>query len=55
MKLSQFRKFVVLGIAIVTSFVVCQGQDKRKIIIDQDAAGPAGTDQQAILLLDPIA
>ena len=26
-------------------------QDKRKIIIDQDAAGPAGTDQQAILLL----
>jgi purine nucleosidase len=27
------------------------GEDKRKIIIDQDAAGPAGTDQQAILLL----
>ena len=27
------------------------GQDKRKIIIDQDGAGPAGTDQQAILLL----
>src|SRR5271165_4632157 len=24
---------------------------KRKVIIDQDAAGPAGTDQQAILLL----
>jgi purine nucleosidase len=28
----------------------CWGQ-KRKIIIDQDAAGPAGTDQQSILLL----
>ena len=27
------------------------GQKKRKIIIDQDAAGPAGTDQQSILLL----
>ena len=27
------------------------GQEKRKIIIDQDAAGPAGTDQQSILLL----
>jgi inosine-uridine nucleoside N-ribohydrolase len=27
------------------------GQQKRKIIIDQDAAGPAGTDQQSILLL----
>ncbi len=26
-------------------------QEKRKIIIDQDAAGPAGTDQQSILLL----
>lgn len=26
-------------------------QAKRKIIIDQDAAGPAGTDQQSILLL----
>ena len=26
-------------------------QEKRKIIIDQDAAGPAGSDQQAILLL----
>lgn len=34
---------------------VAWGQDghaeKRKIIIDQDAAGPAGTDQQSILLL----
>ncbi len=26
-------------------------QDKRKIIIDQDAAGPAGSDQQAMLVL----
>jgi inosine-uridine nucleoside N-ribohydrolase len=31
--------------------LVCGAQDRRKIIIDQDAAGPAGTDQQAILLL----
>jgi inosine-uridine nucleoside N-ribohydrolase len=34
---------------------MCQSQDRnkerRKVIIDQDAAGPAGTDQQAILLL----
>src|SRR5579871_871141 len=28
-----------------------QSSGKRKIIIDQDAAGPAGTDQQSILLL----
>jgi inosine-uridine nucleoside N-ribohydrolase len=28
-----------------------QNSDKRKIIIDQDAAGPGGTDQQSMLLL----
>jgi len=28
-----------------------QHSEKRKVIIDQDAAGPAGTDQQSILLL----
>jgi purine nucleosidase len=28
-----------------------QSSEKRKVIIDQDAAGPGGTDQQAILLL----
>src|SRR5579872_2492268 len=28
-----------------------QSSGKRKIIIDQDAAGPGGTDQQSILLL----
>ncbi len=27
------------------------GQGKQKVIIDQDAAGPAGTDQQSILLM----
>jgi inosine-uridine nucleoside N-ribohydrolase len=36
---------------LLMSCFICQGQDKRKIIIDQDAGGPAGTDQQAILLL----
>jgi purine nucleosidase len=37
-----------------TTLMVCGsllGQTKRKIIIDQDAAGPAGTDQQSIVLL----
>jgi inosine-uridine nucleoside N-ribohydrolase len=31
--------------------LTCWGQERRKIIIDQDAAGPAGTDQQSMLLL----
>jgi purine nucleosidase len=38
---------VILFLACLSSF----SQEKRKIIIDQDAAGPAGTDQQSILLL----
>ena len=52
------RNSIVHRLAIVTlfstSFLSALGQpapEKRKIIIDQDAAGPAGTDQQSILLL----
>src|SRR5579862_456028 len=46
-------RFRSLGRWVVIFFLLCQacwGQ-QRKIIIDQDAAGPAGTDQQSILLL----
>lgn len=43
---------VCLLTALVLSCVVSWGQaERRKVIIDQDAAGPAGTDQQSILLL----
>jgi purine nucleosidase len=41
--------FLTTAVLLVTC-VFCSGQ-KRKIIIDQDAAGPAGTDQQSMLLL----
>ncbi len=37
--------------AILITCLTCWGQERRKIIIDQDAAGPGGTDQQSILLL----
>ncbi|HXR16147.1 MAG TPA: nucleoside hydrolase [Terriglobales bacterium] len=40
----------LLTTAVLLTCVTCWGQ-KRKIIIDQDAAGPAGTDQQSILLM----
>jgi inosine-uridine nucleoside N-ribohydrolase len=40
-----------LPILIVCASVLSVAQSKRKIIIDQDAAGPGGSDQQAILLL----
>src|ERR1700691_276139 len=55
MKLVRFRGFIALVAVILVTCLLSQGQghstDKRKVIIDQDAAGPAGTDQQSILLL----
>ena len=54
---SERRSGQLLLIALallLTTGALCWGQQnsgKRKIIIDQDAAGPAGTDQQSILLL----
>jgi len=41
----------VTSAMMLMSCLICEGQNSRKIIIDQDAAGPAGTDQQSILLL----
>jgi purine nucleosidase len=51
MQLGRLQVFVlaVLLITCLTASSWCQG--KRKIIIDQDAAGPAGTDLQSTLLL----
>jgi len=49
MKLGQARWIVLIALAMTSMLGL--GQEKRKIIIDQDAAGPAGTDQQSILLL----
>ena len=59
MKLGQFRNHIAVATAVLVACLLAQGQardqaqnqDRRKVIIDQDAAGPAGTDQQAILLL----
>jgi purine nucleosidase len=47
-------KISVIGFvtaALLMTSLTGWGQGKRKVIIDQDAAGPAGTDQQSILLL----
>jgi purine nucleosidase len=40
-----------LNIALLFACLTCAAQEKRKVIIDQDAAGPAGSDQQAILVM----
>lgn len=44
---------VVRIFAAVVFLLTCfaSAEEKRKVIIDQDAAGPGGTDQQSILLL----
>jgi purine nucleosidase len=47
MKLPRLSWIAVFLLLTVLSY----GQQRRKIIIDQDAAGPAGTDQQSMLLL----
>ncbi|MFY9753201.1 MAG: nucleoside hydrolase, partial [Candidatus Acidiferrales bacterium] len=46
-----WRFWFLTAMALLLTCPNCMGQGKRKIIIDQDAAGPAGTDQQSILLL----
>jgi purine nucleosidase len=51
----KFVRLSTIGIAFLIATSLAgwsqQSSGKRKIIIDQDAAGPGGTDQQAILLL----
>lgn len=49
MKFARFWRFVATVLLLLCAG--CWAQEKRKIIIDQDAAGPGGTDQQSMLLL----
>src|SRR5437879_10201500 len=51
MTLGRVQGVIAVATVVLMTCLASQSQDKRKIIIDQDAAGPAGTDQQAILLL----
>jgi purine nucleosidase len=46
----KFGRFLLITI-LLGACVAFGQQEKRKIIIDQDAAGPAGTDQQSMMLL----
>lgn len=41
----------LIGLLLAAGAMSANGQGKRKVIIDQDAAGPGGTDMQAILAL----
>jgi purine nucleosidase len=46
-----FRSVKALLVLTLVCASLLPAQDKRKVIIDQDAAGPGGTDMQAILTL----
>lgn len=41
----------LIGLLLAAGAMSANGQGKRRVIIDQDAAGPGGTDMQAILAL----
>jgi purine nucleosidase len=45
------KKLTLALVAVALLASVAHAQEKRKIIIDQDCAGPGGTDTQAILAL----
>ncbi len=45
------ERWVLVVLIVGVSACALQAQSKRKVIIDQDAAGPGGTDMQAILAL----
>ena len=47
----KLRRVWFFAVAVLLLSCHVWGQTKRKIIIDQDAAGPARTDQQSMLLL----
>src|SRR5258708_5035744 len=46
----KFGRICVTAV-LLASCLTCWAQAKRKIIINQAAGGPAGTDQQSMLLL----
>jgi purine nucleosidase len=50
----RLARLCMVGLAMLSLYLPAQSQQssaKRKIIIDQDASGPGGSDQQAILSL----
>jgi inosine-uridine nucleoside N-ribohydrolase len=47
----KFCRLCFLTTAVLLMTCLASWSQKRKIIIDQDAAGPGGTDQQSMLLL----
>jgi len=47
----KLNRFWCTAALLLATCLASDSQEKRKIIIDQDGAGPGGTDQQSMLLL----
>ena len=49
--MKSFARCCFVALAVLSFALCANAQSRRKVIIDQDAAGPGGTDMQAILAL----
>jgi len=49
--MESLLRVCAVALLLMASASIVSAQDKRKVIIDQDASGPGGTDMQAILAL----
>ena len=49
--MKSFGRFCVGTLVLMACSMALGAQTKKKVIIDQDASGPGGTDMQAILAL----
>src|ERR1700688_5097689 len=49
--MNSFARICAFAFVILSCALSLSAQTKRKVIIDQDCAGPGGTDMQAILAL----
>src|SRR5438445_9074387 len=47
----KFGRYLFSTLVLLATCVASFAQEKRKVVIDQDADGPGGTDQQSMLLL----
>jgi hypothetical protein len=46
-------KFLAISAVFVAATIPLGAQENSKVIIDQDCAGPGGTDMQAVLAMRP--
>ena len=51
MNSDRFVKFLAISALFIAATIPLGAQEKSKVIIDQDCAGPGGTDMHAVLAI----